>query len=580
MHRSFPFILRRGARVLALTPERSRTVRWRRALAILPIAATALAGCAVAANDGAEATGLERQDLYGLGSIGTPWPGGQVPVCYQNLNDHPELQALIPGILGGSWSRAANINFTGFGSCSGGNEVSVAFAAATNYRGNTSSLGYGNPTVTLISDDALPNRAHFTYEVIHEFGHALGFAHEMKRPDNWNGANPQCTVPPSSSDYGNYAPQGGGLYLTANYDPNSIMNYCDPQKNQTTQLSVGDILAVSSPNAYGSNGACVFQDAATKCSWTQNLHAEETYSVPYFCSPTTGWTLQWLSPGGGTVNLPNSCTDGQPAGLCPPNAQNGTSFVLGYQAEGAVQAGPIIGSTQTVQMCDAFNNCSPLFHLTVSDCSTAADQLFLNPNQAPLQIIQNGGGWMYVLMTGPWVENDHGNNAAGTVENNPIPSSTVWMDPGTDIDGEGAVELNVYTTMATPPGSYSVRVRVTDQATQVTRTAEIPVQVLPCTPSPISEACTGSAAPACGLRSVGCEMVVDCGSCASGSTCQSGNCCPIGTTWDGSQCAPPPPTCPPATPLCANTNTCLPPTKCALVGGKGGGGGCRGTTCM
>jgi hypothetical protein len=205
-------------------------------------------GCATPTDVGesVERAGTSEDPLYGLGSLAQAWPNGMVSVCFESGTGHPALQQKIPGILKASWGTAANLSFVGFGVCSGtSNQVRVSFSTVQNFRGATDNLGYGQRTISLIFDDTSPF-THFTYEVIHEFGHALGFAHEMKRPDNWrNGTALQC--PPVPGDESQYALATGGINLTSTYDAASIMNYC-PGGFRTT-LSAGDIAGARA--AYG-----------------------------------------------------------------------------------------------------------------------------------------------------------------------------------------------------------------------------------------------------------------------------------------------------------------------------------------
>lgn len=66
---------------------------------------------------------------------------------------------------------------------------------------------------------------------VHEFGHALGFAHEQNRFD----APGECRKLAQATDPDR---------LLTPYDPNSVMNYCNDKYNNNGKLSTLDVAAV------------------------------------------------------------------------------------------------------------------------------------------------------------------------------------------------------------------------------------------------------------------------------------------------------------------------------------------------
>ena len=260
-------------------------------------------------------TETTHQPLYGVGSTARAWgntTGAVIPVCWMNPNDHMDLQIRVREILRETWESYANIWFTGpepslpFGGlwapCSEtpGRNIGIAFSDDANFRGNTVGGGADGALVTLIADRALnENYARFRYEVIHEFGHALGFRHEMQRPDNWNGDTAyQCGG--DGTDSGNYAVATGGLNLTANYDVNSIMNYCNPA-GFPQDLSLGDIHGVRA--VYGRRdvkGALYGINSEKQLQWYRHDgRANGSFAWAYGSGRVvgTGWDLKQVFSG-------------------------------------------------------------------------------------------------------------------------------------------------------------------------------------------------------------------------------------------------------------------------------------------
>jgi hypothetical protein len=536
----------------SFTSSPRREAAW---LSCLSLAGVIAAGCAAPGADSPGASEGETEthvseSLYGLNNIAKKWPNGVVPVCFKSLDDHFDLQNRLKPYLNASWSNAANINFNydykGSGSCTDGSDhVNVVFADPTRgactsdddcaklgyqcvrnvcdrYRGNTDKLGAGQPTVTLISNDPLSNTL-LGYQVVHEFGHALGFAHEMQRPDNWTGAPQQCPVNPK--DLQNYASWPGGLPLTLQYDADSIMNYCGPNGN----LSAGDVIAVSSAQAYGSHQGCNFVSTVATCTPTWQLHAETTYSLPAGCLQNAKWVLK-RSDG---YQPSHACPNGAQVGSCL-GAEVPSTFTLGWQAEGAVQNGPAIGTTQSYSICDRFNNCGASFSISIPDCRTQVDSLYMDPSTNPITVTQGGVNEAYLLMEGAWIAKDQGVGATGSLVSSPITGLDISFVPGVALTGKAAVLMAVKAQLTIVAGNYSVTARVADRANGAIKTVVVPIRVLSCAPSTPASACHPSLPgneAACGTVALGCGLNTECGLCAAGSSCSLGYCCPAGKSF-------------------------------------------------
>ncbi|NOU32035.1 MAG: hypothetical protein HOO96_29375 [Polyangiaceae bacterium] len=272
-----------------------------------------MVGCTGPVGD--EDSAASSQELYGLGPNARPWgntSGAVVPVCWTNPDDRIDLQIKVREILRETWESYANVSFTGpdpsqpFGgawiACSEtpARHVAIQFSTATDYRGNTAGGGSQGAVVTLISDRALGvNYQRFRYEVIHEMGHALGFNHEMQRSDNWtSGSAAQC--PGDGTDSGNYAEAKGGINLTPSYDPNSIMNYCNPA-GFAQDLSLGDIAGVRA--AYGRRdvkGVVYALNASKQLQWYRHDgRTNGSFAWGYGSGNVvgTGWDVKQLFAG-------------------------------------------------------------------------------------------------------------------------------------------------------------------------------------------------------------------------------------------------------------------------------------------
>ncbi|MBN9314174.1 MAG: hypothetical protein J0I99_00385 [Devosia sp.] len=196
---------------------------------------------------------IEATENKAIISLKNVWPRSgdkfRIRVCWENPADQHQRQREITRIaVENTWQLMSSIEFLGWDRCDQKPQSEIRIRVGDEWP--RSGVGWqrgAEPTRMYLNFDFnAPSQWTFCRSTaaaciqklaVHEFGHALGFVHEQERNDTPDDCI-KLVGDQKLPDMKGFTTAG------TKYDPDSVMNYCNPVWNNAGHLSRLDVLAL------------------------------------------------------------------------------------------------------------------------------------------------------------------------------------------------------------------------------------------------------------------------------------------------------------------------------------------------